>query len=222
MAMESVEQSAESRGRAQEVAYPPAPWELYGQAQLHLLVVAARLLPALPTGFRPLTIAGHVPVIAGWIRYEGGSVLRYGELLAAPVGIVDRRLTATVTHMWVDSEASRRGGRELWGYPKELADFQLEIAPDGTARTNDAGGPIAAGHFRQLVSSPVRLSGRGGTMQPQGGRLRHVPAIFRGTPALGSGSFEAAPGGPLAHLASARRLLSFGLRDFHFTFGLER
>jgi hypothetical protein len=187
---------------------------------MHLLSVPADRLPALPAGFRPLMIAGRTLVIAGWIRYEGGSVLRYSELFAAPIGLVDRRPAATVTHMWVDSEASLAGGRELWGYPKQLARFQLEITPDGRAQATDDRGAIASGHFNTSWRVPLRLRTRGGTQQPLGGRLRGVRALFRGTPVLGAGSFTPAPDGPLGHLSSARRLLSFGLSDFHFTFGL--
>jgi hypothetical protein len=85
--------------------YPPAPWRLHGQAQFHVLAVRTDRLPPTPDGFRPLVLGGRGLVVAGWVDYRGGSVLRYGELLAAVVGRWSGGLTATVTHMWVDSPA---------------------------------------------------------------------------------------------------------------------
>ena len=220
-AMESVEQTREAVRADVGAGYPPAPWELYGQAQMHLLSVPAKRLGALPAGFRPLSIGRQGLVVAGWVSYERGSVLSYGELFAAPVGFVGGRPGATVTHMWVDSEASMRGGRELWGYPKELARFDLRIGPGGSAAAADGRGEIARGDFRpsgRRLALP--LNTRAGTFQPLGGHLQPIRAIFRGTLLLGSGTFEPAEDGPLGHLHGARRLLSFGLRDFHFTFGI--
>jgi acetoacetate decarboxylase len=170
--------------------YPPAPWQLHGQAHFHVLAVRAERLPPAPDGFQPLVLGGHGLVIVGWVDYRGGSILRYGELLAAVVGRWSGGLTATVTHMWVDSPESRAGGRELWGYPKELAEFELAI---GSA---------------------------GGTVQPLRGGLVAVRALFRSRPSVGRGSFTLPPGSPLAFVDGARKLISIGMRDFDFTFGV--
>jgi hypothetical protein len=202
--------------------YPPAPWRLHGQAHFHVLAVCAERLPATPEGFRPLVLAGHGLVVAGWVDYRGGSILRYRELLAAVVGRWSGGLTATVTHMWVDSPESRAGGRELWGYPKELAEFELAIDPSGTARAHDArsGVELAHGTFRALATSPLAVRARGGTVQPLHGRLAAVRALFRCRPSLGRGSFVAPSGSPLAFVQDARTLARIGMRDFQFTFGV--
>ena len=92
--------------------------------------------------------------------------------------------------MWVDSPESRAGGRELWGYPKELAEFELAI---GSA---------------------------GGTAQPLRGGLVAVRALFRSRRSVGRGSFTLPPGSPLAFVDGARKLISIGMRDFDFTFGV--
>ena len=121
---------------------------LRGQAHFHVLAVRSQMLPPVPAGFTPLRIGGFGLVVAGWVDYQGGSILRYGELLAAVVGRWAGGISATVTHMWVDSPASRAGGRELWGYPKELASFDLAIDPSGTARARDPdGAELACGTF---------------------------------------------------------------------------
>jgi hypothetical protein len=176
-------------------------------------------LPATPAGFRPLVLAGHGFVVAGWVDYQGGSVLRYGELFCAVAGFAGRRLTGTVTHMWVDSPASRRGGRELWGYPKELAELDLDIDPEGTAIARDGGVELARGSYRAWLRPPFRVKLATGTTQPHDGRLRPVRMTLRGAPSLGAGALAPGPGSPLAFLGTARRLVSFGLADFQAIFG---
>jgi acetoacetate decarboxylase len=202
--------------------YPPPPWQLQGQAHFHVLLVRAGHLPATPDGFAPLVLGGRGLVVVGWVDYRGGSILRYRELLAAVAGRWSGGLTATVTHMWVDSPASRAGGRELWGYPKELAEFALAIDPSGraSARLPDGGGELAQGSFDALLTLPRAISVRGGTVQSRAGGLVEVKARFRFRPSLGRGSLGAAPDGPLAFVNGARRLMSIGMRDFHFTFGI--
>jgi Acetoacetate decarboxylase (ADC) len=201
--------------------YPPAPWVLRGQAHFHVLAVRSHALPPVPAGFIPLRVGGFGLVVAGWLDYQGGSILRYGELLAAVAGRWAGGISATVTHMWVDSPASRAGGRELWGYPKELARFELAIDPSGTARARDPdGAELAHRTFAALVTSPWRLSLRGGTVQPLDGRLAAVRALMRMRPSLGRGSISAPLDSPLAFLNGAHTLLSLGMRDFEFTFGV--
>ena len=50
--------------------------------------------------------------------------MSYRELLVAVAGRVGARgAPAHLLAIWVDSPASRDGGRELWGIPKGLATF---------------------------------------------------------------------------------------------------
>jgi hypothetical protein len=203
-------------------SYPPAPWQLQGQAHFHVLAVRADRLPTTPNGFSPLVLARHGLVVVGWVDYRGGSILRYSELLAAVVGRWSGGLTATVTHMWVDSPESRAGGRELWGYPKELAEFELAIDPSGTAfaRSAATGAELARGTFQGLLASPWSVGARGGTVQPLSGGLVGVQALMRCRAVLGRGSVAAPATSPLAFIRGARKLASVGMRDFDFTFGV--
>ena len=202
------------------VDYPPAPWTLRGQMHGHVYLVPRDALPDVPAGFRPLVIAGRGLVVAGWVDYQSGSVLSYGELYAAVAGFgAGRRLTATVTHMWVDSAASMRGGRELWGYPKQLARFTLDIDPSGTGTAADDRSELAHGRYRALLTLPRRLRARTGTVQPLAGRLVAVRATISGAPSVGVGGLEIGAGSPLQFLNRGRRLLSVGMRDFEARFG---
>jgi hypothetical protein len=96
------------------VSFPEPPWHLQGE----LLIVPALV--------RPRQLGGVLLA-----DYRAGT-LRYHELIvfsrATPRGMV-------VSHIYVDSEQSLRGGHEIWGLPKELADFEL-TARTFTARQN--------------------------------------------------------------------------------------
>lgn len=113
--------------------YPPAPWTLKGSAVLMLQwidlararqFVPLNLVEPVPVGFPGKTLA-----IAYLSAYGDGSVLEYSELIVAPA-LVRRRqaragepLAPWISHIYVDSDRSVAGGRDIWGLPKELAAF---------------------------------------------------------------------------------------------------
>jgi len=72
---------------------------------------------------RPVTIGGHGLVGTAWVEYEPGGVLQYRELLSAVLIRHRARPGVSIVDIWVESPASRDGGRELWGIPKELAEL---------------------------------------------------------------------------------------------------
>ena len=74
---------------------PPPPWHLTGTAIV------------LPLGWRG---------VLSLVHYETSPVGPYDELA---VGVLTRR-GPSVAEMGVTSEASRQGGRKIWGFPKEL------------------------------------------------------------------------------------------------------
>ena len=86
------------------MSYPEAPWQLQGE-----LIVA-------PGITRDRQLGGVMLA-----DYQSGT-LQYHELIvfshATPRGMV-------VSHIYVDSEQSLRGGHAIWGLPKELAEFEF-------------------------------------------------------------------------------------------------
>ncbi|MBA8815369.1 acetoacetate decarboxylase [Microbacterium halimionae] len=103
--------------------YPPEPWHLGGSLLVSVFRVPAAELPAIeiPGGRRPLRLGGEVLVGTAFANYVPGGVLQYNELLVSVPSVFPPRVT--VPQIWVDSEASRAGGRELWGIPKQLETF---------------------------------------------------------------------------------------------------
>jgi len=112
--------------QSSETAYPPAPWDLQGIA----FVTYHWLDVAIAQSFIPsdLEIFALLPgkTLGGtyWAQYTAGSILEYNELIVFP-GLIrrDRTISPWVSHIYVDNSQSVAGGREIWGLPKELAEF---------------------------------------------------------------------------------------------------
>jgi hypothetical protein len=192
-------------------AYPPEPWLLRGD--LHASVFLVPDVPVdLPPGWQPVRLGRFGVVATAWVTYRPGGVLAYDELMSTLLVRRGWRVLATITHIWVDSPASRDGGRELWGIPKQLAKFGPFLA------TTD-GGPIAAGSVAPLLTLPWRLPGGFAVVQRLAGSAKVTPVRFRARLGLSRATFTADPGGPLAFLAGRRAPLSVSVLDFRMTFG---
>jgi acetoacetate decarboxylase len=86
------------------VSYPEPPWHLQGE----LIIVPALVKPR---GLGGVLLADYR---SGTLSYHELIVFSHGT----PRGMV-------VSHIYVDSEQSLHGGREVWGLPKELATFEF-------------------------------------------------------------------------------------------------
>lgn len=106
--------------------YPPPPWNLKGYAILtfNLLDIEkarAFVPPELEiVAVLPSKTLGGVYLSA----YESGSVLQYNELIVTS-GLTryQGQTSSWISHIYVDNATSVAGGREIWGLPKEMADF---------------------------------------------------------------------------------------------------
>lgn len=198
-------------------AYPPEPWRLRGQ--LHACVFLLPLIDVpvdLPPGCRPVRLGRLGVVATAWVVYQPGGVLAYHELMSTLLVRRGWRLLPTITHIWVDSVASRDGGRALWGIPKQLATFAFSWS---RFACSDDEGPIAAGTASPWLALPGRLPACLHLVQSFAGAAKITPVRARARMALSRATFDADPTGPLAFLAGRRPLLSVALRDFRMTFG---
>ncbi len=109
--------------------YPPPPWNLEGYAVQSLNFIdvdkARSYIPLeldIVSVFPGKTLGG-IYISA----YESGSVLQYNELIVV-AGLTRHkdRVGAWISHIYVDNEISVAGGREIWGLPKEMAEFSWE------------------------------------------------------------------------------------------------
>jgi Acetoacetate decarboxylase (ADC) len=198
--------------------FPPEPWELRGQMFASTFLVPHKQVPIVaPPGWSPVRVGGRCVVTTAWVDYAPGGVLSYRELMATLLVRRGRAVAPTILSIWVDSEASRDGGRALWAIPKELATFDFAgvrmaaAAPDGT--------PIAAGQVRRRTALPRPVPVSFSVVQERDGAALVSPVRARGKLAHGSATFDAAAAGPLGWLAGRRPTTSVQLTDFEMTFG---
>jgi Acetoacetate decarboxylase (ADC) len=163
----------------------------------------------LPAGARMITLAGNALVAVAFVSYEPGSVLIYEELLVATPVRDQAGIAVSVPQIWVDSEASRQGGRELWAIPKQLAEF-------------GQGSSIASVAVTGGVSLPGRWSTAGWTAQRLDGRDVRTRMRLSGRYRLVRAAWMFPVGGPLGYLTGRTPLVSFAARDMELTFGQAR
>lgn len=198
-------------------SYPPEPWRLRGQLHASAFLVPLADVPVdLPPGCTPVRVGRHGIVGTAWVSYEPGGVLSYREVMATLLVRRGRRVLPTIVRIWVDSAASRDGGRALWGIPKDLATFAFR-GEDFAAE--DEKGPIATGTVRPRLPLPGRLPVGFSVVQWRDGAAKVSRVRARARVALASATFAADPAGPLGFLAGRRPLVSFSLRDFAMSFG---
>lgn len=111
------------------MAYPQAPWTLQGYAfQTLQLLDIDRVRSLIPPELEIISLWPGKTVGGVYLSYYGsGSVLEYSELIviAALVGYLGK-FGGWVSHIYVDNPDSVAGGREIWGLPKEMAEFNWE------------------------------------------------------------------------------------------------
>lgn len=207
---------------ADDIAYPPEPWYLGGSMLVSVFLLPAASLPAafaLPDGRRPLRLGGRVLVGVAAVRYVSGGALDYDELLVAVPSLGRGGLRVTIPQIWVDSPASRSGGRELWGIPKELAEFRgtetgmtmsVDDAPVAGIRSR-RGRLLLPGMHQLALPILQRLDGRT--------TLSHNRVIGRVSALRASWRFAA--DGPLGYLRGHRPVLNLALHDAAIIFGMD-
>jgi hypothetical protein len=169
------------------------------------------LPPALAGAVRVVRCFGRAFVGTAWVDYQPGGDLSYHELLCAVLTRARWRPRVTITHIWVDSEASRDGGRALWGIPKELASFDGGFA--------SAAGPIASVALSPFEGLPPRLPVGFKVVQDLAGRPVTTPVRSTARYGLARVRWTIAADGPLRFLAGRRPLLSFVAARFRMRFG---
>lgn len=213
---------------ASGVAYPPEPWYLGGFLRVSAFRVPAGQLPAemtasVPEDHVPIRLGGSVTVGTAFVHYTAGGVLQYEELLVALAVHRGAQLRTSIPLIWVTSESSQHGGRELWGIPKHLGDFDRSASgPDTETSMRWRGHRVASlsardgrrllpGHRQVPLPTAQTLDGRRCTAHNIAvGRVRRLQARW-----------AFASDGPLGFLAGRTPLFSAAITDAAILFGLE-
>lgn len=111
------------------MTYPQAPWTLQGYSIQSLqLIDIEQARPLVPTELEIVSVFPGKTLGGIYVAsYETGSTLLYNELIV--VGALTRyanQVGSWVSHIYVDNPDSVAGGREIWGLPKQLAQFVWE------------------------------------------------------------------------------------------------
>ncbi len=109
--------------------YPPAPWNLQGYAIATLqLVDVALVRPLVPSELEIISLFPGKTLGGIYISSYGlGSVMEYNELIVvSAIANYAGKWGPWISHIYVDNPNSVAGGREIWGLPKEIAQFSWE------------------------------------------------------------------------------------------------
>jgi hypothetical protein len=125
--------------------YPSPPWHLHGDAiqTLHWLDID-RVRPTIPASLGIVSLLpGKTLGSVYAARYGQGSSLEYNELIVVS-GLVHQagRWGAWISHIYVDHPDSVQGGREIWGLPKELAQFTWTKQEQLSVQVSQADRPL--------------------------------------------------------------------------------
>lgn len=202
------------------MTYPPPPWHLYGNAlqSFHLidLEIAKILVPP------DLEVVSVLPgkTLGGLYLsvYGANSTLSYHELIVVAALVRFQGIIGSwISHIYVDNHDSVQGGRNIWGLPKEMADF---IWDDHLIEVSQGNTPLCQAKFSQAgvtlsLWNKSKISGNvfGGLAQDilifQGNfetRLKWIQARF----SIPSES-------PFSMLNLGNPLVTLQMRDLHLT-----
>lgn len=159
--------------------YPQTPWSLRGYSlqTAHVLDVA-RVRSLIPSELEVVSVWPGKTLGGIYISsYGSGSTLEYNELIVVcAITRCSGQFGVWVSHIYVDNPNSVAGGREIWGLPKELAEFTWDLRnkPSVWVRQGDQLLCSLSAEWQSPgLSLPIALSGlskRGAELLSFGGR----------------------------------------------------
>lgn len=195
------------------MTYPSAPWTLKGFAvQTLQLVDTARARAFVPPGLTIVSVLpGKTLGLVYLASYGPKSDLAYNELIVVPaLTRHGKNLGFWISHIYVDNSDSSAGGREIWGLPKELAQFSWQSSETGRVQVRQGGRMLCTLNYTRhgrLWRQPL--------FQPALSLLGEDLLWFKGTIrarlGLGKGRLDVPCDSPFAALA-----LAAVVRTFHF------
>ena len=180
--------------------YPQAPWTLQGYAiqTLHLVNID-RVRPLIPLELKILSVWPGKTLASVYLsNYRSGSVLEYSELIIAPALVnYQSKIGAWISHIYVDNADSVAGGREIWGLPKEPAEFTWEQGERVTVHQENRK-LCSLNYNRQNLAWRQWLSAS--TFSAKGADLLIFPAAFESVLGLISSKLEIPAESPFSEI----------------------
>ncbi|MEG3846291.1 acetoacetate decarboxylase family protein [Microcoleus sp. herbarium19] len=205
--------------------YPPAPWKLQGYAIATLqLIDVARVRPLVPSELEIVSLFPGKTLGGIYISSYGlGSVMEYNELIVvSAIANYAGKWGAWISHIYVDNPNSVAGGREIWGLPKELAQFSWEgsdsvkAAPLGYRVTVSQGNRqlCSLNYSKQSLALPLSLSGN--VFSANCDRLLYFKGEYQSHTGLIRGALQIPEESSFANLNIGQPLLTVACENLHF------
>jgi hypothetical protein len=189
------------------MTYPQPPWTLKGDAFVTLqLLDIARVRPLIPAELNIVSVLPGKTIGGVYLsKYSSGSVLEYSELIIiAGVLSYEGKFGGWVSHIYVDNPDSVAGGREVWGLPKELAQFSWEAS---SVTVSQSGNLLCKFNYqRQSFGLPLKLSASAFSCKES--NLLIFPAFVEANFGLVSSKLEIPPTSPFASLNISQPILT--------------
>jgi Acetoacetate decarboxylase (ADC) len=209
--------------RKKKMPYPPAPWKVVGfvlQTLRLIPVEAAR--PFVPSDLELVSVLPGKTLSAVYTAIYGpGSMLEYNELIISPA--LTRRggtIRFWISHIYVDNEDSMAGGREIWGLPKEMAQFTWSEDRRSVDVRQDTRGlcSLRSNSPTWLVPMPILLP----TFGILESSLLSFMASIWGRVGLAGSQLDVPADSPFAALNLSPKGLGLSVRNMRMTAGAPR
>lgn len=203
------------------MSYPQAPWTLKGYAiQTVQLVDIEKARLFIPSELEIVSVWPGKTLGTVYISSYGlGSALEYNELIVV-AGLVHYgdQTASWISHIYVDHPDSLAGGREIWGLPKEMAEFTWE-KEDNRAIVRQGNQLLCSLNYSKpmlTLPMPLAMSCFGSL----GNDFVLFKSDFSSRMGLVSGKLEVPPESPFASLNLEQPWLTFYCDDLRLVVGV--
>ncbi len=206
------------------MTYPLAPWHLQGYAiqTLHLVEID-RIKAAIPPELEIVAVLPGKTIGSIYIsEYQSGSVLTYNELIVAPALVKNSsKVGGWISHIYVDNFDSVAGGREIWGLPKEIAEFTRS---DRQIIIKQQDLTLCILSIRANIFSTLKLQPKitGYCFSNLNGELQYFGNDFKAKIGSIDCKLEIPITSPFASLNLSQPFLSIDLQDLHLVAGMPK
>lgn len=202
--------------------YPQAPWNLKGYAiqSLHLIDIE-KARPFIPSELEIVSILpGKTLGVIYISSYQAGSVMEYNELIVAPgFARYQDKIGAWISHIYVDNPDSVAGGREIWGLPKEMAEFTWVKGNPNSVIIRQENRQLCSFNYSQSIFGlPLPLGGT--VLSALGANFLLFQGELKSRIGLVSGKLEVPSESPFASLNLGQPWLTAYCDDLDFVAGV--
>lgn len=183
------------------------------------MIDIAQVRPLIPPEFDIVSVLPGKTIGGIYVsKYGQGSVLEYSELIVA-AGLIrySGKIGGWVSHIYVDNPDSVAGGREIWGLPKELAQFDWANGNSVVVTQNDKS--LCSLTYTQ-PSFSWRLPFKGNVFSTLNASILSFVGEFEARVGLGSSKLLIPPESPFASLDLEQPWLTFYCDSMDFVAGV--